>query len=205
MISGTLRMTPKLAEIIADKWRGLQKFAADLAADIAALPARYNRGVKANLTILEHWLRAALLKLAEEIELTKPKKRHRPNDTSEVTAERSQTVSKRRCGFRCIEPDEYERDLAAENRFDISKVSGGGERGALKDHRPKYRLRLEAIEAVLEAPEKYALRAKRKLEARRRRARIKRVKLPKHSPLEDLAQVSPHSDLGRYVWYYDSG
>jgi len=197
-------MIPKLAETIADQWRGLQKFAADLAADIAALPKRYNRGVKANLTILEHWLRAALLKLAEEVKLPKPKKAPRPNDASEDTAEGAQTGSKRRLGFRCIEPDEYEQDLAAENRFDISQVSGRGYSGVLYDHRPKYRLRLEAIEAVLEAPEKYARRVKQKLEARRRRARIKRVKLPKHSPLEDLVRVSPHSDLGRYVWYYDT-
>ena len=105
-------MTPKLAEIIADKWRGLQKFAADLAADIAALPARYNRGVKANLTILEHWLRAALLKLAEEVQLPKSKKRRRPYDASEDIAKRGHTGSQRRCGFRCIEPDEYEKDLS---------------------------------------------------------------------------------------------
>ena len=197
-------MIPKLAETIADQWRGLQKFAVDLAADIAALPAKYNRGVKANLAILEHWLRAALLKLAEELELPKPKKVRRPNEESEDTAERVHTVLQRRRGFRCIEPDEYERELAAENRFDISKFSGSGARGAQNDHRPKYCLRLDAIEAVLDAPEKYARRVKRKLIERRHRARIKRVKLPKHAPLEDLARVSRHSDLGRYVWYNNS-
>ena len=196
---------PKLAEIIADQWRGLQKFAAELAADIAALPARYNRGVKANLVILEHWLRAALLKLAEELELPKPRKVPRPSDASEDTAERDHKGLQRRRGFRCIEPDEYERELAAENRFDISRFSGSGERGVIHDHRPKFRLRLGAIEAVLEAPEKYARRVKRKLIERRHRARIKRVKLPKHAPLEDLVRVPLYSDLGRYVWYNDSG
>ena len=197
-------MIPKLAETIADQWRGLRKFAADLAADISALPARYNRGVKANLAILEHWLRAALLKLAEELELPKPTRVRRRNEASESTVERGHTGSKRRQGFRCLEPDDYEREIAAENRFDISQVSGGGAREIIHDHRPMYRLRLDAIEAVLDAPEKYAQRVKRKLIERQHRARIKRVKLPSHAPLEDLVRVPLYSDLGRYVWYNNS-
>ena len=62
-------MASHLTDIIADQWRGLKKFAADLAAQLPLLPKRGNRGVKANLAILEAWIRAALVKLAEQIEL----------------------------------------------------------------------------------------------------------------------------------------
>ena len=77
--------------------------------------------------------------------------------------------------------------------------------GSPHDPRPAYRAKLAAIEAVLNAPELYAQRVKRKLIERQHRARIKRVKLPNHTPLEDLVRVPLYSDLGRYVWYNDSG
>ena len=72
------------------------------------------------------------------------------------------------------------------------------------DPRPAYRRRLAAIEAVLEAPELYARRVKRKLDERAKRPPVKHVTVTHRSALSDLLQVSRHSDLGRYVWYNDS-
>ena len=180
------------------------KFAAELVADIAVLPAKYNRGVKANLAILENWLRAALLTLAETVDLPTPRRLRRAESTIAEPNTSEKKTSERRRGFRCIQPDEQERELAAENRFDISQFSGGASKDISHDPRPAYRARLAAIEAVLEAPETYARRVKRKINERKNRVRIKRVKLPHHSPLEDLARTSPYSDLGRYIWYNDS-
>ena len=37
---------PKLAETMAERWRGLKKFAADLAAQLPGLGSRGNRGLK---------------------------------------------------------------------------------------------------------------------------------------------------------------
>ena len=68
---------PKLAETMAERWRGLKKFAADLAAQLPGLSPRGNRGVKQNLAILEAWIRAALLTLAEQVELPARRKRRR--------------------------------------------------------------------------------------------------------------------------------
>ena len=196
-------MNTKLTETIADQWRGLQKFAADLAADIAALPARYNRGVKANLAILEGWVRAALLKLAEDIDLPAPLKTRRREETAARAFTAGPTAA-RRPGFRCLEPDDYERERTAENRFDISQFSGQPSVRSCRDPRPVYRAKLAAIEAVLDAPEIYARRVKRKLHTRKNRPNIKQVTLTHRSALPDLLQVSPYSDLGRYVWYNDS-
>ena len=195
-------MISKITEVIADQWRGLKKFAADLAADISALPARHNRGVKANLAILEAWLRAALLTLAEEIE---PPKRKLPRRTGAQDIEREEPIKAgRRMGFRCIVPDAYEKDLAAENRFGISKMSGVRRNGPRRDPRPAYRRRLAAIAAVLDAPELYARRVKRKLEERKKRPNLKRVNLVHRSALPELLNVPRRSDLGRFIWYNDT-
>ena len=196
---------PKLAETMAERWRGLKKFAADLAAQLPTLTRRGNRGVKQNLAILEAWLRAALLTLAEQVELPSHRKMRRRVEAVSKPTERAS--SKRRLGFRAIEPDDYERqrlaEKAAKTRFDISQFSGGGPRSA-HDPRPAYRRRLAAIEAVLDGPEVYARRVKRKLDERAKRPPVKHVTLTHRSALPDLLQVSPHSDLGRYVWYNDS-
>ena len=195
----------KLAETMAERWRGLKKFAADLAAQLPGLGLRGNRGLKHNLAILEAWIRAALLTLAEHVDLPARRKRHRKVEAIADPIERAS--SERRLGFRAIEPDAYEKqrmaEKAAKTRFDISQFSGGGLRSA-HDPRPAYRRRLAAIEAVLEAPEIYARRVKLRLEARRKRPPVKHVTVTHRSALPDLLQVSPHSDLGRYVWYNDS-
>ena len=196
---------PKLAESLAERWRGLKKFAADLAAQLPTLTRRGNRGVKQNLAILEAWIRAALLTLAEQVEL--PARRELPRKGEAIAEPAVRASSVRRLGFRAIEPDEYEKqrlaEKAAKTRFDISQFSGGGPRSA-HDPRPSYRRRLAAIEAVLEAPERYARRVKRKLDERAKRPPVKHVTVTHRSALPDLLQVSPHSDLGRYVWYNDS-
>ena len=197
---------PKLAESMAERWRGLKKFAADLAAQLPGLGPRGNRGVKQNLAILEAWIRAALLTLAEQVELPARRKMRRKGEVVAEPVER--TSSERRLGFRAIEPDEYEKQRAAEKaaktRFDISQFSGSGGPRMHNDPRPAYRRRLAAIEAVLEAPELYARRVKQRLDERAKRPPVKHVTLTHRSALPDLLQVSPHSDLGRYVWYNDS-
>ena len=148
---------PKLAEAIADQWRGLKKFASDLAQQLPGLGPRGNRGLKQNLAILEAWIRAALLTLAEQVEL--PTRRTLRRKAEAVAEPAGRAPTERRLGFRAIEPDEYEKqrmaEKAAKTRFDISQFLGGGPRSA-HDPRPSYRRRLAAIEAVLEAPEIYA-------------------------------------------------
>ena len=110
----------------------------------------------------------------------------------------------RRPGFRAMEPDAFDQEAAAENRFDISVFSGGAASGHRRDQRPLYARRLAAIDAVLDAPELYARRVKAELAARRHRARLKQVRITHRSALPDLLGVSRQSDLGRYVWYNDS-
>ena len=202
---GNNMQVPKLAETMAERWRGLKKFAADLAAQLPGLGSRGNRGLKQNLAILEAWIRAALITLAEQVEL--PARRTRRRKAEAVAEPTERTSSERRPGFRAIEPDEYEKqrlsEKAAKTRFDISQFSGGGPRSA-HDPRPAYRRRLAAIEAVLEAPEIYARRVKQRLDERAKRPPVKHVTITHRSALPDLLQVSPHSDLGRYVWYNDS-
>ena len=166
---------------------------------------RGNRGLKQNLAILEAWIRAALLTLAEQVEL--PARRTLRRKAEAVAEPAGRAPTERRLGFRAIEPDAYEKQRMAENaaktRFDISQFSGGGPRSA-HDPRPSYRCRLAAIEAVLDAPELYARRVKQRLDARAKRPPVKHVTVTHRSALPDLLQVSPHSDLGRYVWYNDS-
>ena len=202
---GNIMRVPKLAETIAERWRGLKKFAADLAAQLPGLGPRGNQGIKQNLAILEAWIRAALLALAEQVELPARRKMRRKAEAVAKPTERAS--SERRLGFRAIEPDEYEKqrlsEKAAKTRFDISQFSGGGPRSA-HDPRPAYRRRLAAIEAVLDGPEVYARRVKQRLEARAKRPPVKHVTVTHRSALPDLLQVSRHSDLGRYVWYNDS-
>ena len=193
---------PNIAETLADTWSALKKFAGDLAAQLPALGPRGNRGVKANLAILESWIRAARLKLAGEIDL--PKRRKRAGGMLPLAEDAPGGAIKRRAVFRAIEPDAYEQAAAAENRFDISAFSGPPPTGSPRDQRPLYERKLAAIEAVLEAPEKYARRVKARLEVRKHRARLTRVKISPQSALPDLLSVSRHSDLGRYVWYNDS-
>ena len=63
---------------------------------------------------------------------------------------------------------------------------------------------LPRFEAVLETPERYARRVRQRLDERAKRPPVKHVTITHRSALPDLLQVSPHSDLGRYVWYNDS-
>ena len=79
---------PKLAETMAERWRGLKKFAADLASQLPGLSPRGNRGVKQNLAILEAWIRAALLTLAEQVELPARRKMRRKMEAIDAPVER---------------------------------------------------------------------------------------------------------------------
>ena len=168
---------PKLAETMAERWRGLKKFAADLAAQLPVLGPRGNRGLKQNLAILEAWLRAALLTLAEQVELPARRKMRRKGEAVAEPIERAS--SERRLGFRAIEPDAYEKqrlaEKAAKTRFDISQFAGRWPALTRHDPPPSYRRRLAAIEAVLQTPELYARRVKQRLEARAKRPPVKHV------------------------------
>ena len=198
---------PKLAEAIADQWRGLKKFASDLAQQLPGLGPRGHRGVKQNIAILEAWIRAALLQLAAIVELPAKQAARRNAPVAARAGEADPETHPRRAGFRAIDPDDYDRQISAlngtGNRFDISAYDGP--RGSLgRDQRPLYVRRLEAIEAVLEAPERYARRVRQRLEARSKRPPVTFVKLPQRAPVPEARPPQGRSGLFRVIEYNDS-
>ena len=202
---------PEAASFLADQWRSLKAFAARLGDEVAGAARSGQRKIAHNLTILEHWVRQVLLELADHVELPTPRRQRRAEaahaDTPNTDDTHPAPSAPRRPGFRAILPDAYDLQLTARLRkppvIDITQFAGnGGPRG---DVRVRYRKRLAALVAALEHPERYARRVRQVLQARAKRPPVKFLPRPKpRSALPDLLSVPRHSDLGRYLWAYDS-
>ena len=111
----------------------------------------------------------------------------------------------RRAGFRAILPDDIDRQLAALKRPIVDMAALAGPGGSVRrDMRPVYLRQLAAIDAVLKHPERYARRVRRTLNARAKRPAMRLMQVRHRPARSDLMRVSPNSDLGRQLWYYDT-
>ena len=208
-----LRAAQNDADPETDRWAALGRFARALSNQVLKMTRRGQRGFMKNVEILEAWVREALLKMAERIELPAPRRKpyHRPTlqellaPTCKEAAQR--TVTTRTPGFRAILPDEVERQLADQRRPQLVPGNLNFRNTAqadLRDRRIRYRQRLAAINAVLQNPERYARRVKRKLTERQKRSHVKVVAVRHGSALPDLLRLPRSSEEARLIWYDDS-